>query len=127
MHPATLVGCGLLVAIAGLALRSPSPPFQTPTAISGPQDPAAGHLVLVVEGTVATLAITHAVAKADPWAGVPEGLTSAFALCLLGDGDRELTRVPLDLSLFDTDPAAIGKPVRVAGCEVRNSRIALLV
>ena len=35
--------------------------------------------------------------------------------------------MPLDLARFDTDPAHVGTPLVVRGCEVRDPRIALLV
>src|SRR5262249_17078788 len=57
--------------------QSPQP--QSPQPRTKPQDPQAaarGHLVLVIEGDVTRLRITHAVAKPDRWAGVPKGLTS---------------------------------------------------
>lgn len=93
------------------------------------QEPAAGpgHTVLVVEGTVRALGVTAAVAKPDPWAGVPKGLQSAWSLAILAADGRELARVPLDLSPFDTDPRRIGQPVSVEGCIVRDSRIVMLV
>ncbi|HZT54955.1 MAG TPA: hypothetical protein VFA35_01925 [Burkholderiaceae bacterium] len=142
MHPATIVGCG--IALAALSLVFAAPPAAStaasPTASAAPstagpppqaplvQDPAAlGHLALIVEGNVGLLAITHAVAKTDPWGGVPTGLKSNFELRLLGDDGVELLKVPVDLSPFETDPARIGGPVEVTGCQVRSSAIALIV
>jgi hypothetical protein len=142
MHPATIVGCG--IALTALSLVFAAPPVSSPVSSIGPsnwpstigpppqaplvQEPAAlGHLALIVEGNVQQLAITHAVAKTDPWGGVPTGLASDFALRLLGDDGVELLKVPVDLSPFETDPARIGKPVEVTGCQVRSSAIALIV
>jgi hypothetical protein len=142
MHPATIVGCGIALTALSLVFAAPPAPSAAPSTGSstgsstgGPppqapllQEPAAlGHLVLIVEGTVQQLAITHAVAKTDPWGGVPTGLASDFELRLLGDDGVELLKVPVDLSPFETDPARIGKPVEVTGCQVRSSAIALIV
>src|SRR5262249_45752178 len=142
MHPATIVGCGIALTALSLVFASrPAPstvastPASTPASTMGPppqaplvQEPAAlGHLALIVEGNVQQLAITHAVAKTDPWGGVPTGLASDFVLHLLGDDGVELLKVPVDLSPFETDAARIGKPVEVTGCQVRSSAIALIV
>jgi hypothetical protein len=115
---------GALLAGLSLLAASAAPP---PVPQSPPQDPAAGHLVLVVEGTVNKLTITRAVAKPDAWAGVPKGLASRFALRILDAQGSVLHTVPLDLSAFDTDPAHIGRKLTVQGCLVRDWRIGMLV
>lgn len=90
--------------------------------------PAAnGHYTLVVEGDRDQLAITHAVWKADPWAGVPKGLTSDWRLLVLDAKGDELANVPLDLSAFDLRPEAKGSAVRSTGCTVLDARVAMLV
>jgi len=126
MHLATLLGCGAVLAVAiasHAALRhTPTPPAEPPAPAA-----AVGHYALVVEGDATRLAITHAVVKASPWAGVPTGLTSLFQLSIRDAAGAELASVPIDLSRFDTDPTHVGRPLVVEGCEVRDTRIALLV
>lgn len=128
MQFATLLGCGAVLAVALVshhALRTDGPPLPAP-ANAAPQPPD-GHYALVVEGDASRLAITHAVLKTDPWAGIPTDLTSEFQLEIRDRDGAELASVPLDLSRFDTDPAHIGQPLVVSGCEVRDTRVALLI
>lgn len=127
MHlPSLLVSCA-----AACALFAALPALSGGGASATPADrpPAAGpgHLVLIVEGTVRALDITAAVAKPDPWGGVPKGLRSPFELRILAEDGGELAVLPLDLSAFDTDPESIGRPLVVQGCLVRDWRIGLLV
>jgi hypothetical protein len=153
--PTTIpVGFAALTAVAAFSLASGSfvpgnttagntSPYSTPPSATAPQDPqpknqpqnqpqdpratARGHLVLVIEGDVTQLRITHAVQKPDRWAGVPKGLTSEFALVVQDQKGKGLVRVPIDLSAFETDPAKIGTPVVVNGCEVRSTSIGVLL
>ena len=83
--------------------------------------------MLVVEGDRNALTITHASHKTDPWAGVPKGLTSDFELAIRDRQGDVLLTIPLDVSHFATGAADVGQPVRVEGCVVRDSRIAMLV
>jgi len=123
-----LAGGGLLLRDAGPSTSSNSPASSAPAAMPAPPPPLAdGHYVLVVEGDRNGLKVTHASRKQDPWAGVPKGFTSNWRLVVLDAADRMLAEVPLDVSAFDTSPAAVGKPLRVEGCEVRDSRIGMLV
>jgi hypothetical protein len=131
-HTSILGGSALLAALClnvGTPAPHPAAQPQEPQQLVRAQEPGAaqpGHLVLVVEGTVRQLAITHAAQKPDAWAGAAKGLQSPFALQLLAADGKELLRVPLDLSRFDTDPRRIGGPVVVQGCEVRDWRIGVL-
>lgn len=111
----------LLLAAAGQDPNKPTPQGNGPSA--QPQ----GHLVLVVEGTVKALRVTTAVAKPDAWAGTPKSLTSEFALVMLDADGKELQRVPLDLSKFETDEAKVDAPVVVNGCEVKSPKIGTLL
>ena len=90
-------------------------------------DPARGHLVLILQGNAKELQITHAVAKSSPWGGPVKGIKSDFALVIVGDDDRQLRAVPIDLSMFLTDPARIDAPVVVTGCRVRSPKIGVLL
>lgn len=120
----TLGSCVLLAAASLLATRTSAPPAAN---APGPQDPPAGHLVLVVEGDVRSLSITHAAAKPASWGGGVKGLKSPFMLRLLDAKGAELLAIPVDLSAFDTDPTRIGKPLVVQGCVVRDWRIGTLL
>ena len=125
MQPSHLLAAGILLAGLGLVLA----PRDDGTAVAPilPQQPEAnGHFVLVVEGDRDQLSVTAANHKQDPWAGVPKGLTSAWSLSIRDAAGAELANVPLDLSKFDLDPAQKGKPLRVQGCIVKDSRIAML-
>ncbi len=130
-----VVATAVAAILVGLA-KPTAPAASTPgriavSAVADGQDPAPakqpGHLVLVVEGNVLDLHITCAVAKPSPWAGVPKGLQSEFALLAFDAAGKEQMRVPLDLSCFETDPAKIHQPVVVTGCEVRSPDIGVLV
>lgn len=132
MHLPHLLGAGAAITVLGwLTLSSPpstpSEPSAPPT--SGPSQPpvAAGHHVFVVEGNCNALAITAASRKPDAWAGVPKGFDSPWRLRVTDARGELLVEVPLDMSPFDTDPAAVLRPVRVEGCIVRSSAIGMLV
>lgn len=122
MQPSLALGCGVVIAAVCYHLATPLPPATPPQAPVNP-----GHLTLVVEGNVQRLDITHAVAKPDPWGGIPTGLTSAFELRIEGADGSTFARVPVDLSRFATDPSRIGKPPVVTGCDVKDSRIGILM
>jgi hypothetical protein len=124
MQLSHLLGASVLLAGLGLVFAArgdgavPTPP---------PQQPAAnGHFVLVVDGDRDQLGITAANHKQDPWAGVPKGFTSAWSLSIRDAAGAELANVPLDLSKFDLDPAHKGQPLRVQGCIVKDSHVAML-
>lgn len=106
----------------------------TPTHAATASAPAAaasatadGHLVLIVQGDRDQLAIAGAVPKTDPWAGVPKGMTSDWRLEIRAADQSLLASVPLDVTPFATDPQAQHRPLRVEGCLVIDSRIAMLV
>ncbi|MBX3462236.1 MAG: hypothetical protein KF830_03625 [Planctomycetes bacterium] len=121
-----LVGGALLAALGWLAAAGTgdaAPPLLPPP----PPPPAAdGHYSLVVEGDRDHLAITHARAKAEPWAGVPKGLQSDWRLQIRAADRSLLAEVPLDLAAFDLAPARKGGAVEVDGCIVRDPRVAML-
>ncbi|MEE2885814.1 MAG: hypothetical protein VX951_00145, partial [Planctomycetota bacterium] len=56
----------------------------------------------------------------------PTSRTSPYQIELLDAGGQVLGSYPLDLSLFDMNPARVGKPLRVQGCQVRDTRVAAL-
>jgi len=127
MQPSHLLGFGAL--LAGLWLLSVANGPSTGGAPSVPPLPpvANGHYVLVVEGDRDQLSITHASPKPDPWAGVPKGFSSKWTLTVQDAGGATLAEVPLDLSKFAVAAAEKGRPLKVEGCIVRDSHIAMLV
>jgi hypothetical protein len=98
------------------------PPSQLPA-----QPTADGHYVLVIEGDRNGLAVTFASKKAAPWAGIPKGFASNWTVSIRDASDRELANVPLDVSAFATDARSLGKPVRVQGCVIVDSKIGMLL
>ena len=121
-----LLGASALLAGLGLVL-APRDDGSASVPTQPPQPPEAnGHFALVVEGDRDQLSVTAASHKQDPWAGVPKGFSSTWALSIRDAAGAELANVPLDLSKFDLDPAHKGKPLRVQGCIVKDSHIAML-
>lgn len=126
MHPSLPLGAIAALAGLGLYFSAVGGSAGGSGAIPTPETPAAGHYAFVVQGDRDQLTITHAVAKADPWAGVPKGFTSDWALSIRDARGGELARVPLDLSKFDLQPERKGQPVVVEGCIVHDSKVVML-
>lgn len=126
MQPSLLLGAGAALAGLGLFLSVGEGAGASAATVPPPPPAAAGHFAFVVEGDRDQLTITHASAKPDPWAGVPKGFTSDWALSIRDQRGAELARVPLDLSKFDLSPQGKGKPRQVEGCIVHDSRVAML-
>lgn len=132
MHPSASILCGLTASVAAIVVprwnQGPDAPAPVPAVrLRAPQEPAAGHLVLVVQGSARALRIAHAVAKPDPWAGIPTGECSPVALRILARDGKELACIPVPLAHFDLDERRAEGPPRVCGCEVRSPCIALLL
>jgi hypothetical protein len=148
MHLSQTLGAGVALAAAGWFLLQSGqvPPIQVPPvqvpptqvlpaeasptgSTPAPTTPIAanGHYTLVVEGNRNALAITTAVRKAEPWAGIPTGFTSKWQLQIHDAAGALLVAVPLDVTPFATEPQAFGRPATVEGCVVRDSRIGMLV
>jgi hypothetical protein len=129
MHLSHLLGAGAALAAIGwmsaTATTPSAPPTDPATHTAAPL--ANGHHVLVVEGDRNALTITAASHKPDPWAGAPKGFESAWRLRIADASGALLADVPLDVSPFDTDAAALLRPVRVEGCIVRSAAIGMLV
>jgi hypothetical protein len=109
---------GVAVVLGTLVLLPRSDPPAIPPA-------SKGHLVLLIEGDAHGLRITHITAKRDPYNPV-YGARPPHDIVLYDQNARELGRYPLDLSRFDLDPANAGKPPRVQGCEVIDTKVVLL-
>jgi len=116
-----LVACAVVAFSLFVAAKGATPP-QDPVAPAAP-----GHVVLVVEGTVKQLRVTRAVAKPDAWSGTPKGLVSEFALVMLDAEGKELQRVELDLSKFETDESKVDAPVVVEGCVLKSPKVGTLL
>jgi hypothetical protein len=126
MQLSHLLGAGVVFAALGLyASTDVGSGHSTAGAMLEPPL-AAGHYALVVQGDRDQLSITHAVAKADPWSGVPKGFTSAWSLSIRDANGKELASVPLDLSKFDLSPQAKGQARTSQGCIVIDSHVAML-
>jgi hypothetical protein len=157
MQLSHLLGAGVLIAALGFSVRSdatdanrgealatgpsaadatlaadltPGTPVSSPDSTQPPltSEPVAdGHYVLVVEGDRNGLAVTFARKKADRWAGTPKGFASNWMVSIRDVADRELAKVPLDVSPFATDARSLGQPARVQGCVIVDSKIGLLL
>lgn len=88
-----------------------------------PQAPR-GHLILQVEGDASGLRISRITAKADA-CGVLR-LESDHQIVVRAADGSEIARYPLDLRMFDLDPAHVGAPLHVEGCRVVETRVATL-
>ena len=126
MQSSHLLAAGALLAGLGLVLAPRDDGTAAAPIVPPPPPEANGHFALVVEGDRDRLTVTAANHKQDPWAGVPKGFSSTWTLSIRDAAGQELASVPLDLSKFDLDPAHKGKPLRVQGCIVKDSRIAML-
>lgn len=85
----------------------------------------AGHLILHVEGDIRRLQVTWITPKKSEYNKVSG--TSPFSVVLLDAAGQELGSYPVDLSRFDLDARNIGKPLRVEGCEVWDTKISTIV
>jgi len=141
----TLTGLAAVAAFAAVCNsqqpQAGSPQGRKPKAVTTPveapanpgakkpatTDPKSGHLVLILEGNVLQLRVTHAVAKPSAWSGPVKGLESDFQCVILDKENRELRRVAIDLSPFETDPKKVNRPVVVKGCQVKSPNIGVLL
>ena len=57
----------------------------------------------------------------------PTRIDSPYQAVLFNRAGRQLGSYAIDLSQFDLDPARVGKPLRVTGCEVRDTKVAAIV
>jgi hypothetical protein len=115
----------LLFGLAASAVAAVAVPIFHESGSAVPIPPATGHLILQVEGDVRALQVVRITVKQDP-CGLAR-VASPFSIAILDAAERELDRVPLDLSQFDLDPAHLGQAPRVEGCVIKDSRIAALV
>ncbi len=118
------LAAGLLgvVAVFGTLALVPRPPTTPDPAFpTGPN----GHLILLIEGDARGLRVTHITAKRDDYNPV-HGDKSPYQVVVHDKNHKVLGRYPLDLSRFDLDPKNVGKPLRVEGCEVIDTKVAML-
>lgn len=127
MHTSQMLGAGVLVAALGWFLvPSTGPGGLATTQTPAPPAVANGHYALVVTGDRGELTISHAVRKADPWAGVAKGAESPWTLSIRGANGAQLAAIPLDVVHFDLAPERQGGGIVVEGCSVRDPRITML-
>lgn len=93
--------------------------------VSGPAPTPSGHLILQVEGDARALAVVRITPKTDPCGRAV--FESAFHAVVRDGAGAELSAVPIDLAVFDMDPAHVGAGLRVEGCAVTDTRVATLV
>ena len=110
----TLVTFGLTAFSAVVAVHLAPPTLRPPR----------GHLILQVEGDVHGLRVTRITAKAD--ACGPQRVESDYQIVVRSAGGTEIARHPLDLRMFDLDPAHVAAPLRVEGCRIVETRVATL-
>ncbi len=115
-----LLGAAGVCAVVGSFALAPADTPATPPAL-----PKCGHLVLQLEGNVKGLKVTWITPKQSGFNRTKS--KSDFAVDLLDAAGRKLGTYAVDLSHFDTNPANIGKAIRVQGCEVLDSKIATIV
>jgi len=132
MHAHLIISAlGLSAVIATFqATRGDSGPSEAaPVTISQTKPASAarrdfGHLILQIEGDANRLSVTRITPKKS--ACNRDARVSPFRVVLLDAAGQTLGSYPLDLSMFDMNPAQAGKPLRVQGCEVRDTRVAAL-
>ena len=105
---------------ASLALAAVAVPL-----VAGPAPAPSGHLILQVEGDARALAVVRITPKVDPCGRAV--FQSAFHAVVRDVAGAELSSVPIDLAVFDMDPAHVGAGLRVEGCAVSDTRVATLV
>lgn len=126
MHLSHALGAVTAIAVGAWLVSVAREPAATAAHVAPTPPTANGHFVLVVEGDREALAITHAAAKTEPWAGAPKGLLSHWRLAIHDGNGELLADVPLDMSKFELAPQARGT-TRVEGCLVRSGNIGMLV
>jgi hypothetical protein len=111
----------LLFAGVAIALATTVAVTELPPRAGAPR----GHWILQIEGDALALEVTCVTRKPDPF-GHQAGIRSPFAIEIRDAGGAALGRFPLELDRFDLDPAHFGRPPQVAGCEIRDTRVAAL-
>jgi hypothetical protein len=127
MQLAQTMGAGVAVLTLGWFAFTDHSPAANGQPLPPTPAVANGHYTLVVEGDRNALAITTAVWKEAPWAGVATGFASKWQLRILAADGALLAAVPLDVSSFATGLHEVGKAPTVTGCVVRDSKIGILV
>lgn len=114
---------GVLGVVAVLGTLALVPRLTAPRVapITGPT----GHLILLIEGDAHGLRVSHITAKQAPYNPV-RGVQTRYEVVVHDGNHKVLGRYPLDLSHFDLDPKNVGKPLRVEGCEVIDTKVAML-
>ena len=132
MHPHLLISVlGLVAVVATFQTANGKAESATPTqaiALESKQASAPrrdfGHLILQIEGNANALRVTRITPKKSGY-NTTKGV-SPYHIALLDAGGQVLGSYPLDLSMFDMNPAQVGKPLQVQGCAIRDTRVAAL-
>lgn len=137
MRAPLLVAAIFVGAVIGTAVlidrspQNPAPPAPVPyapatddSAPAQPRNTDIGHLVLQIEGDANALGVTWITPKTSGYN--KQRITSPYSVVLLGGRGDVLGSYPLDLAPFDLDPLRVGQPLKVTGCEVRDTRVATL-
>jgi hypothetical protein len=132
MHPHLLISVlGLAAVIATFQTANGKAESATPTQALALESKSAsaprrdfGHLILQVEGNANALRVTRITPKKSGYNTTKR--VSPYRIALLDAGGQILGSYPLDLSMFDMNPARIGKPLQVQGCAIRDTRVAAL-
>ena len=126
---AILIGAGVVVGtfLATTPTDSQPAPTKQQAVAAQPSKPAVeyGHLIVQLEGNVHGLNVTWITPKTTGYNKTR--VKSTFEIDLLDRAGAKLGTYPIDLTRFDTNPARIGKPLRVQGCEVLDSKIVTMV
>ena len=126
---ASILGIGAVIATYQATQDEPVPGPSAPVTTLEARPPSAarrdfGHLILQVEGDANRLSVTRVTPKKSSYNRTSR--PSPFSIDLLDAAGQTLGSYPLDLSMFDLRPTRAGKPLQVQGCEVRDSRVAVL-
>ncbi len=115
----------LSLSVAGLAaVLAFATVSVAPFVVGAPPEPQ-GHLILQVEGDARALAVVRITPKPDPCGRAV--FQSEFQAVVRDVAGAELGSVPIDMRGFDMDPAHVGNGIRVEGCALTDTRVAMLV
>lgn len=104
-----------------------SAPTQTLVIDSTPASAARrefGHLILQIEGNANALKVMRITPKKSGYNTTKK--VSPYRIALLDAGGQVLGSYPLDLRMFDMNPAHVGKPLQVQGCAIQDTQVAAL-
>lgn len=122
---AILVATGAVIGTYLATSNATSNVGSQPIPTTGKPQPQYGHLIVQLEGNIHGLNVTWITPKTTGYNKTR--VTSPFEIDLFNGAGAKLGTYPIDLSRFDTNPRSVGKPLRVQGCEVLDSKIVTMV